>query len=628
MSIARPRSSLAAANADAWMDAPVSSRSRFGDTVWELDIFTAGCSPFLKRLRWDLSLPQGARITGAQHAGLICAAKQFLWSMTLHPPAGRKRWSATTLQTCAVELQVIVGWMAAEGVASFHNVTPRTVDCLLRWLRARPGRRKGSLSPKTIRKYLNIVNTMFLQRGKLEDAPAINPLPGETTFEAAGVSAATAGSIPYIPDAVAVDLLSKALAWVEVYSAGIIAAFELRGHTVAKALARGWTRGHANRLVIRALRGAAIAGPDGHPIAGCDMLQRCVTHLSSACFAVIAGFVGMRVSEILSMQAGAVEHHPIGETGVNQAYIVGRLFKTSNEPMGRLERWVAPDPVVRAVECLERLSHLLKENADRADLFVALVRPYASVASVTTAAVSVRLRAFAHHIGVPLHEGRVWPLSPHQLRKTFARFVARGDRSHLLALAAHFKHVSVAMTSRGYVGTDYELHELIDEESRTETAIALDRLLSSDQLGGHIGKRILARNHAFRGRAGEQVRRDYIHFVLAETDLRIRGCDYGWCVFQAEVALCGGERAPNEARRGPAVCAKCSNFAVDARHVSYWQDRRQRNRALLDQAAGPLVRAVLDEAMEECDRVLKDIEEGQNASAGEPDGSAAGNKAG
>jgi len=627
MSLARPRSSLAAANADAWMDAPVSSRSRFGDTVWELDIFTAGYSPSLKRLCWDLSLPKGARITDAQYAGLIRAAKQFLWSMTLHPPAGRKRWSATTLRMCAAELHVVVGWMAVEGVAFFHDVTPRTVDRLLRWLRARSGRRKSSLSPSTIRKYLNIVNTMFLQRGKLEDAPAINPLPGETTFEAAGVSAATTGSIPYIPDAVAVDLLSKALAWVEVHSAGIIAASELRGHTVARALARGWTRGHADRLVVRALRRAAIAGPDG-PIVDCRMLQKCVTHLSSACFAVIAGFVGMRVSEILSMQAGAVERHPIGETGVEQAYIVGRLFKTSNEPMGRLERWVAPNPVVRAVECLERLSRLLKENADRADLFVAIVRPDASVASVTTAAITHRLWKFARHVGVPLHEGRVWPLSPHQFRKTFARFVARGDRSHLLALAAHFKHISVTMTSRGYVGNDYELHELIDEESRTETAIALDRLLSSDRLGGHMGERILARNHAFRGRAGEQVRRDYIHFVLAETDLRIRGCDYGWCVFQAEVALCGGERAPNEVRRGPAVCAKCSNFAVDDRHVSYWQDRRWRNRALLDQAAEPLVRAVLDEAMEECDRVLKGIEEGQNGSAGESGGPGAGNKAG
>ena len=84
--------------------------------------------------------------------------------------------------------------------------------------------------------------------------------------------------------------------------------------------------------------------------------------------------------------------------------------------------------------------------------------------------------------------------------------------------------------------------------------------------------------------------------MLAETDLRVRGCDYGWCVFQAETALCGGEVAPNEAGRSPSVCAKCSNFAADDRHVGYWQDRRRRNLALWDRAS-PLARAVLAAAV-------------------------------
>jgi len=608
----------AAPNDDAWLDAPVSSRSRFGDDLWQLDIFIPGCRPAQKRLRWDQPLPEGARITGAQHTGLVRAAKQFLWSMTLHPPVGRKRWSPSTLQAYGLLLQVSVGWMAVEGVALFRDVTPRIVERLTGWLRARPGR-KGGLSPTTVGNYLTVFHIMFLQRAKLEDAPNTNPLSGETPFEAAGVSAVTRGNIPYIPDAVAVDLLSKALTWVEVHSAEIISAAELRGRTVAGILARGSSRDYARHVGARALRRAAIAGPGGHPIAGNHALQRCVLLLSTACFVVVAGFVGMRISEILSMQAGAVERYPIGETGVHQAYIAARLFKGSGEPMGRPEFWVVSAAVERAVECLERLSALWRERADGSDLFVAMTGAgsYASDTAVTGAAVTYRLREFARNVGVPLHEGKAWPLSPHQFRKTFARFVARGDRSNLLALAAHFKHVSIAMTSRGYVGTDFELHELIDEEARAETALALDRLLSSDRLGGRIGERIVARNHAFRGRAGEQVRRDYIRFVLAETDLRVRGCDYGWCVFQAETAKCGGERAPNEARRGPSVCASCSNFTVDDRHVPYWQDRRRRNQELMDQAEGPLIRAVLAEAVAECDLVLRGIDGRRDDGGGE-----------
>jgi hypothetical protein len=121
----------------------------------------------------------------------------------------------------------------------------------------------------------------------------------------------------------------------------------------------------------------------------------------------------------------------------------------------------------------------------------------------------------------------------------------------------------------------------------------------------------VAENTAFRGRAGEQVRRDFIAFVMEETDLRVHACDYGWCVFQPETARCGGIAAPSEAARSPSTCLGCANFVVDARHRDYWQERRERNQALLDQASAP-TRAVLDKAIGECDRVLALIGEGGN----------------
>jgi hypothetical protein len=37
-------------------------------------------------------------------------------------------------------------------------------------------------------------------------------------------------------------------------------------------------------------------------------------------------------------------------------------------------------------------------------------------------------------VGVAHHEGRSWRFTPHQFRKTFARFIARRDRSQLMAL--------------------------------------------------------------------------------------------------------------------------------------------------------------------------------------------------
>ena len=105
--------------------------------------------------------------------------------------------------------------------------------------------------------------------------------------------------------------------------------------------------------------------------------------------------------------------------------------------------------------------------------------------------------------------------------------------------------------------------------------------------------------------------RDYIAFVLTETDLRVHACDYGWCVFQPETARCGGIAAPSEVARSPSTCLGCVNFIVDERHRGYWQDRREPNEALLDTASAP-TRAVLDKAIGECNRVLALIGEEDN----------------
>ena len=295
-------------------------------------------------------------------------------------------------------------------------------------------------------------------------------------------------------------------------------------------------------------------------------------------------------------------------SSVTHDYTQARMFKTVDNPRGRLERWLAPEPVAHAVELLERLSLPMRKASGRRELFLTKNKR-GDIVAVTNIQISSRIRQF--DVNVPHHQGKPWPFRAHQFRKTFARFMARRDRSQLMALADHFKHASIAMTAKGYVGNDFDFKDLIDHEGQTETAQALNRFLTSDRLAGSMGERIMAENAAFRGRAGEQVRRDYIAFVLAETDLRVHACDYGWCVFQAETARCGGIAAPSEGARSPSTCLGCVNFIVDERHRDYWQDRRRRNEALLDKASA-LTRPALDKAIGECNRVLALIGEDDN----------------
>jgi len=588
-----------------WIEAPVSPRSRFGDEEWQLDIRTAGRRADHSRVSWSLPLPGGARISTAAWTGLVHAAKQFLWSMTVDPPAGRKRLSPTSVQSKAVLLKTLIGWMALDGLTEIREIDAAAVERLRAWLLARKGQRGCPIHPNTIVNYMVVLKDLYRQRTKLDDAIFIDPLPEETTYEAAGLTPASKGAIPFIPDAVAIALLNTALKWVEDHGPTIIEAEAIRRQARAFGLTQG-ARRQASYHVRKALRHTALTGPSGERLDGAYAVRHAVTHLVEACYIVIAGFVGMRVSEILSMQVDAIEYRLIDEIGVEQAYIVARLFKTVDEHGGRLERWLAPAPVVKAVALLEQLSAPLREASGRRELFLVRNTQYGEIVPVTHMHMSWRINDFARHVGALLHEGKPWSFSTHQFRKTFARFIARRDRSQLLGLADHYKHASVAMTARGYVGSDFHLHQLIDHESRAETAAALDRLLVSDRLAGRMGERIAAGNALFRGRAGEQVRRDYIAFVLKETDLRIYACDYGWCVFQPETARCRGEVAPREAGRSPPVCLSCANMVIEARHAPYWRDRCKRNAALMPGAA-PMTAAVLAEAIEQCNRVLAKI---------------------
>ncbi|WP_065091973.1 hypothetical protein [Rhizobium leucaenae] len=590
-----------------WAEAPLSPWSRFGDDEWLLDIRTAGRRADQNRISWAVELPEGAVISRTAWRGLHQAAKQFLWSMTTNPPTGRQRLSPSSVHNKSSALKTMIRWMALDGLETFSSIDAGAVERLRAWLLVRPGYKAKSITANTVVNYMIVLKDLYRQRAKLDDAPLADPLPHETTYEAAGLTPATRGSIPFIPDAIAISLLNTALQWVEEHGQTIVRAETIRREAWALGLTRG-ARRQCSYHARKALRRANLIGPAGEALLGAYAVRHAANHLVEACYIVIAGFVGMRVSEILSMETGAVDYHPIGETGVAQAYLVARLFKTVDQHGGRVERWIAPEPVVKAVELLEQLSASLREASGRRELFLVKNTQYGEIVPVTQMHIGWRVNDFARHVGVPMHEGKPWAFSSHQFRKTFARFIARRDRSQLFGLAEHFKHASVAMTARGYVGSDFDLRQLIDHESRAETATALDRILLSDRLAGRMGERIVVGNARFRGRAGEQVRRDYIEFVLTETDLRIHACDYGWCVFQAETSRCGGEEGPSEAGRSPSVCLSCANLVIEPRHAPYWRDRRDRNSDLLSRA-NTMTAAVLTEAIEQCDTVLNRVGE-------------------
>jgi hypothetical protein len=161
------------------------------------------------------------------------------------------------------------------------------------------------------------------------------------------------------------------------------------------------------------------------------------------------------------------------------------------------------------------------------------------------------------------------------------------------------------MTDRGYVGTDFNLDDLIDRHAQDETRAALEEMLTATALGGKAGRAIAARSR-FRGRTCDGDVQAYVNFLMAETDLRLGVCDWGYCVYRPETSACfGSDTGPNPVLRTETTCSTCANFAVTSKHRPVWEARRARNAQLLGQPMlDPGSRALATARIAECDRIL------------------------
>jgi hypothetical protein len=555
----------------------VTGTSRFLDPIWTFERWNRARTTCNLRINWRQPLGDGAVLTDPRYAALLQVGRELVYLLMITPPSGRRRHRAGSAIDVAGHILAFFRWVVANGFIRLGDVDAETVARYRLVVLARRTRKGRPLAANTTARYLNVLLDLHLLRGRLSDGLHEHPFQGMELDEILGGQAAT-GEIAHIPMDIAVPFLLVAVRWVREQGPEIAAVLERCEEAYSDQAARGG-RQDGSEASLRALRNfrfthpAAMRGqPFGEFLKDRWELWRLVRFSITAGFIVVAALTGMRLSELLSLEEDCLERERLDDgSGDSLLYVRGILLKTAGTPSGDSERWVAgidgPDNHVRAaVELVRRLTAELRRRSDGRQLFLrgalhAGRRPD-SPGGIT---ITGWLNTFARAIGT----ARPWRFSSHQFRKTFARFVALGDKSGLLALKQHFKHVSIAMTDR-YVGRDLELVDLVETEKQEELGHALDELLGTDCLAGKLGDQIIARNQRFRGRAGEQVRREYVKMVLEETDLVILPHEYGYCVYRAEVARCGGAWA----RVGLSTCIGCSNFTIGPSHQSFWERRR------------------------------------------------------
>jgi hypothetical protein len=601
-------------------DLRISSRSLWADTVWHLD----GIPPAASRS--DFSLDWTFDMGTESPPGLTWipwreAAKTFLWSLKIDPPPGHAGVHDTSIASMFKLLRMLMRWMAAQGYRRFADLDRDASERFLAVIAERRGNTGTPLKWSTLQNYRRMLSQLYLQGARYPLVSIADPSLGMGW----GGRAGDKGWLPYTPDALAVALVSAALRLLGTPADEVIALHAKAQSAYDDGLARGLSQTKVGFAVVAAIAAYRFSTlPDEHvpwhasPVRSTKVVRQLVDRIYEACFVVVAYLVGARVSEIIGLKVECIEHHPAADGNESFAYLVGRIYKTASTHDGNVHRWVAPPAVERAIAVMERLTEPMRRRTQRNDLWLAmtssgLLGPCALITVPTGSTIIRRLnKGFAPFINLPLHQGKRWHLNTHQGRKTFARFVGKRDRTGLHALQGHLGHLSRVMTDRGYVGTDFALDELIDRHAQEETRAALEELLTATALGGK-GGRIIAGRSQFRGRTRDGNLQAYVNFLMAETDLRLGVCDWGYCVYRPETSAClGNEKGPNPVLRTESVCASCVNFAVTTKHRPVWEARRARNVALLEQPAlDPQSSALAAARVGECDRVLAQLDQDQ-----------------
>jgi integrase len=601
------------------VDAPrrISTASLWTDAIWRFDLNRPGVTDCARTIDWSFVLPDGSRFTDPAWAELREALRCFLWSLRTDPPAGKRRMSWGSLVSIFGQMRVLVCWMAGEGYSRFADLDADAASRFLAALQERPGRGGQVLTIGTRAGYLVTLGRLYAQRGKLPDPVCddVRLFLEEHRLRNRRIDRHERVR-PYTPDAIATALVAGALRLIGMPADDVIRLRDLAAEAYAGcANRREALQDTRARNRLRTFTFSTLAGeedPWRKPVARLRDVQPLIDRIYDACFVTIAWLTGARVSEILGLEAGCIEQH-VDEGGVSVAFMRGRIFKLATGEGGKPHRWIAPEPVVRAIEVLERMSAPLRQKHGTASLWLmtrdaVLLRQPAGIPNSQNFVVRLN-GAFAAFIGLPLHKGEPWHLTTHQGRKTFARFIGKRDRTSLHALQMHLGHISRIMTDVAYVGSDFELAELIGEEAIAETRAALEDLLTAPALAGHAGRMISARSR-FRGRTRDGEVSEYIDFILRDSGMVLGVCDWGYCLYRREYAGCQGDDAgPNPALRTESVCVRCANFAVSERHRPVWVDRRQRNTLLLgDPRLDPESRRLAEQRVAECDRILAGLE--------------------
>jgi integrase len=564
----------------------VSQDSVFGDDEWDMRslVHLKNIDSWRHNIFFKIKLPDSSLLSDPQHHILYQSTKEYIYARLFNPVNDCDRASVKTAKDAMECLKSLICWMISHEYFKYSQLTKKQIEIdFFQYLRTTPRPQAKDSEPRSDRYVAHIfavVKSLWHFRERMTDSLTFAPFGNKTANKILNLpsSGSLDNTTPVVPDEVMTPFSNAALDYVLIFSEDILRAREkieeIRNDLEEKygdqIRATGDSRyGDFILDARRALQEFAITThpntgkPWRKPFTSLNELIVEEKYLFTACYILVAWLSGMRDSEITSICEGCIRRERSADGVVERIKIKGILFKGIKDRKGCPETWVTIEPVAQAIEVLERLTERFRRWSKAAELFLFSGN---SIRVIPTRKTIRRLRSFAEHVGIPLVDGKPWPFTTRQFRRTLARRFARKPFGEI-AGKNQYKHAEIAIFE-GYMGRDFEFLMDVEEERLLSNLDILEELEQSIYDGTVAGPKGLALAEEFRGMAGDR-RPDDEGYMLKHLVKTLYVGPFNLCFYDPDYALCQEHVAKGE-RKAPITshCQpdKCPNSCITEKH--------------------------------------------------------------
>jgi len=650
-------------------DYPITHNSKYRDIQWKGLLTTPGSKQSAATVNWDMELHDDSCLSDPRHEQRLGWAKK-LTALVLKAPASGVAPAPTSMNQFQQGFRWLISWMAERGLQRpdefDQNVFDEYIQDLPRFIAERADDEEITRGQVTLALY--ILSWLWSERRLMKEwgVPTLgfNPFRQRRIDSYSKAIATKAmGWIPPLPDEVAIPLFNAAAGWlgqqaddvirlVETAVADPLAGQEIevstpqsrRGIRRQKAGMKKVARLDRSKRLLAQFEFGTLPGAlqpwhatldEGYETAhGEKPLKRLrvlFDAVREACALIVQGQTGMRMSELLGIEAGIDVQTglPSGvrietsTTGLYDVFLLRTVLAKTEEGLPREMDWVlglrptgtVEEPLpVRALRLLDRLHAPWRECAKTARLLlmsgVAGTLPLKTTALRAMSSDSMRYgmkRFIAKWIdlsGLPdeskhkikdndlkeWRESKGGIFKSSMLRKTWAQFMFATDPRLMPAIQLQFHHLSMAMTDTGYIGANPLIVSNMDTvATQARNIMMLEMVLGRNPFAGKMGERMEQATRDLAAKVKGLPTSEAYKLVVEFCDdiqLPIFFSPHGACMpLRVSKMRCQDEaempvllrKQPNARTRQPSLCVGCDCFVLDARHADFWASRYLEN---------------------------------------------------